>query len=131
MRRCTGGVEHEHGRVRESVGDVQLLAQHLIDAGNHVARHVGRRLMPEARQLVTSGPYAFMRHPLYASEMFYLIGGMLQFTQPWAAVIVTIQSCFQWKRMINEERVLGAAFPAYGPYAARTPRLFPRMPRRN
>jgi len=36
-------VEHEHVRVREAVCDVQLLAQHRVDAGNHVAHHVRRR----------------------------------------------------------------------------------------
>jgi protein-S-isoprenylcysteine O-methyltransferase Ste14 len=40
-------------------------------------------LMPEARKLVTSGPYARVRHPLYLAEMTGVVGLMLQFQQPW------------------------------------------------
>jgi protein-S-isoprenylcysteine O-methyltransferase Ste14 len=31
-------------------------------------------LMPEARRLVTAGPYGFIRHPLYVAEEISLIG---------------------------------------------------------
>ena len=112
---------------------MQLVVAILLVCGNvltiAVLFYLGRSfsVMPEARQLVTTGPYTFIRHPLYASEMFYIIGGMLQFAQPWAAVIVTVQCWFQLRRMKNEERVLRLAFPAYGSYALRTPRLIPRI----
>ena len=35
--------------------------------------------MPEARRLVTGGPYALARHPLYTVEMVTICGTALQF----------------------------------------------------
>jgi protein-S-isoprenylcysteine O-methyltransferase Ste14 len=80
---------------------------------------------PEARRLVTSGPYAFVRHPVYLFEEITFFGVMLQYAQPWALCIFAIQLCFQLARIPYEERVLTDAFPEYADYAARTSRLIP------
>ncbi|MGH6829225.1 MAG: isoprenylcysteine carboxylmethyltransferase family protein, partial [Rhizomicrobium sp.] len=44
-------------------------------------------IMPEARLLVTKGPYAYARHPLYAMEFATLLGTVIQFREPWAALL--------------------------------------------
>jgi protein-S-isoprenylcysteine O-methyltransferase Ste14 len=82
-------------------------------------------IMPEARGLVTSGPYAFVRHPLYLGEVFVLFGNALQHVMPWALLLLGVQCVFQFERMKNEERVLARAFPDYADYMARTARLLP------
>jgi len=82
-------------------------------------------VFPEARRLVTSGPYALVRHPVYAFEELTLFGVMLQFMQPWACLLFVVQLCFQFARIPFEERVLADAFPEYGEYASRTARLVP------
>jgi protein-S-isoprenylcysteine O-methyltransferase Ste14 len=82
-------------------------------------------IMPEARRLVTSGPYAYVRHPLYVGEFFVLLGLALQHLIPWALLLLAIQCWFQFERMQNEERVLTKAFPNYEDYMARTARLLP------
>jgi protein-S-isoprenylcysteine O-methyltransferase Ste14 len=82
-------------------------------------------IMPEARRLVISGPYAFVRHPLYVSEFFVLFGIALQHRMPWSFLLFVIQCVFQFARMRNEERVLARAFPDYAAYEARTARLLP------
>jgi protein-S-isoprenylcysteine O-methyltransferase Ste14 len=82
-------------------------------------------IMPQARKLVTSGPYAFIRHPLYLGEFVVLFGIALQHSMPWALLLLAIQSMFQFERMKNEERVLAHAFPNYADYIARTARLVP------
>ena len=82
-------------------------------------------IMPQARKLVTSGPYAFIRHPLYLGEFVVLFGIALQHSMPWALLLLAIQSMFQFERMKNEERVLAHAFPNYADYVARTARLLP------
>jgi protein-S-isoprenylcysteine O-methyltransferase Ste14 len=82
-------------------------------------------VMAEARRLVTDGPYAVVRHPLYASEFLYILAAMLQFAQPWAGLIITAQFFFQVTRMRNEETVLAMRFSEYRAYAAHTSRLIP------
>jgi len=81
----------------------------------------------QARQLVTSGPYAVVRHPLYVSEEIALIGVVLLCLSPLAILIATVQWMFQLRRMTNEERVLRASFPGYSDYAAITPKIVPRQ----
>ena len=82
-------------------------------------------IMPQARKLVTAGPYAFVRHPLYLGEFVVLFGLALQHSMPWALLLLGIQSVFQFERMKYEERVLAQAFPNYADYTARTARLLP------
>jgi protein-S-isoprenylcysteine O-methyltransferase Ste14 len=81
---------------------------------------------PQARHLVTAGPYSIVRHPLYVCEEVTVIGVMMLYFSPMAVVIVLTQWMFQLRRMHNEERVLGAAFPEYDAYAARTPKIIPQ-----
>ena len=82
-------------------------------------------VLPEARVLVTTGPYAVIRHPVYLFEEITFFGMMLQFVQPWAFLIFAVQCAFQLARIPFEERVLREAFPEYEEYAARTSRLLP------
>ena len=84
-------------------------------------------VMAQARKLVTGGPYRIIRHPLYCCEELMALGLMLLVLSPWAVLIVIVQWGFQLRRMVNEERVLRAEFPAYDEYAARVPRLIPRL----
>jgi protein-S-isoprenylcysteine O-methyltransferase Ste14 len=82
-------------------------------------------LLPEARRLVTSGPYSWVRHPLYAGEAVAVAGIAMQYMAPWSFLILGLQYVFQLWRIVNEERVLRGAFPDYAAYAARTARLIP------
>jgi protein-S-isoprenylcysteine O-methyltransferase Ste14 len=82
-------------------------------------------IMAQARRLVTTGPYAIVRHPLYLCEEIAVIGVALTHLSIAAALIVIAQWLFQLRRMTNEEKVLGAAFPEYAAYAARTPKIIP------
>jgi protein-S-isoprenylcysteine O-methyltransferase Ste14 len=88
---------------------------------------LGRSLsmLPEARQLVTKGPYSVIRHPLYLGEAIALVGVTLEYLSPWALGLLALQCIFQLERMKNEEIVLARAFPGYSDYAARTARLLP------
>jgi protein-S-isoprenylcysteine O-methyltransferase Ste14 len=82
-------------------------------------------LLPEARQLVTTGPYRWIRHPLYLAGLVGSLGVMLQFRQPWALLIVLVSFGLQLRRMDYEEDVLTRTFPEYQDYVARTSRLLP------
>jgi protein-S-isoprenylcysteine O-methyltransferase Ste14 len=82
-------------------------------------------IMAEARGLVTHGPYAVVRHPLYLAEGIANLGLCLQFAWLPAAALLVVQSLFQVRRMLNEEAVLGHIFPDYAAYRRRTARLIP------
>ena len=84
-------------------------------------------LLPEARSLVTTGPYRIVRHPVYLFEQIALLGVMLQYDLPWSSTLFAIQLGLQILRMRYEERVLAEAFPEYHAYAARTARLLPGL----
>ena len=82
-------------------------------------------VMPEARRLITSGPYTLIRHPLYLGEMVATAGLALQYLMPWALLLLGLHCIFQFERMRNEERILLQAFPHYRDYMAETARLVP------
>jgi protein-S-isoprenylcysteine O-methyltransferase Ste14 len=110
-----------------------LTATFLILGGSvfalYSALKLGRSLsmLPEARQLVTRGPYALIRHPLYLGEAVALVGLTLQFISPWALMIFSLQCACQVVRMTSEERVLSSVFPEYRNYMAHTARLLPHI----
>ena len=106
----------------------------LILAGNFLAvvviRQLGRSfsIMAEARGLVTSGPYAIVRHPLYLMEEIAIIGVFIQVASWPAALLFVMHFAFQVQRMLHEESVLTQTFPLdYRAYAAKTARLMPGL----
>jgi len=110
---------------------MQMLAAALIGIGSLgsflVLWRLGKSfsIMPEARKLVTNGPYAHARHPLYAVEMITIAGTALQFAPPWSWVIALTVLAMLWIRSHFEEQVLAESFPEYGAYRARTKRFIP------
>jgi protein-S-isoprenylcysteine O-methyltransferase Ste14 len=84
-------------------------------------------VLPEARGLVTTGPYSVVRHPVYLGEFGACAGLVLAAPSGWnfAAAIVFISA--QAIRMRLEEAALTSEFSEYPEYAARTPRIVPRL----
>jgi protein-S-isoprenylcysteine O-methyltransferase Ste14 len=79
----------------------------------------------QARELVTAGPYALVRHPLYLAEEIGVIGIIASQMSLESVLLGLVHWAFQVRRMANEERVLRATFPEYAAYASKTPMLFP------
>jgi len=83
-------------------------------------------IIPEARRLVTGGPYGLSRHPVYLGEIATAIGVNLATTGWLGAIAIAYFIGAELLRMRWEEGVLSTAFPAdYPAYAARVPRYFP------
>lgn len=84
-------------------------------------------VMAHARRLVMAGPYAVVRHPLYAAEMITMVGVTMKNFSWLALAIFALNVALQFRRMHNEERILRVAFPEYAAYAARVPMFLPRL----
>ena len=83
-------------------------------------------IIPEARRLVTGGPYSLSRHPVYLGEIATAIGVNLA-TGGWLTAIALVYfiAC-ELLRIRWEERILAATFPNdYPAYARRVPRYLP------
>jgi len=83
-------------------------------------------IIPEARRLVTGGPYSLSRHPVYLGEVVTAIGINLA-TAGWlgALAILYFVIC-ELLRIRWEEGVLSRTFPGdYPAYARRVPRYVP------
>jgi protein-S-isoprenylcysteine O-methyltransferase Ste14 len=83
-------------------------------------------IIPEARRLVTGGPYALSRHPVYLGEIMTAIGVNLA-TGGWlTAIAIGYFVTCELLRIRWEERILAATFPTdYPAYARRVPRYLP------
>jgi protein-S-isoprenylcysteine O-methyltransferase Ste14 len=75
--------------------------------------------------LVTSGPYAYVRHPIYTGAMLALFGSAL--TGSIVAIAMFMGSViFSLLRIHKEERVMLCLFPGQYPrYQARTKKIIP------
>jgi protein-S-isoprenylcysteine O-methyltransferase Ste14 len=82
-------------------------------------------IMAETRRLVTTGPYRFVRHPLYLAEEIAMVGVFMQFASVWTALLLVAQIAFQLRRIHNEELVLTTSFPEYEAYRRNIARLIP------
>jgi protein-S-isoprenylcysteine O-methyltransferase Ste14 len=88
-------------------------------------------ILPQARRLVTGGPYAMSRNPLYLGEM---VGGWSVFlpTLSWPGAIVLVTNLLLLLARVRfEERVLARSLGReYEEYRRRVPRFLPGPRRR-
>jgi len=76
---------------------------------------------PQARQLVTSGIYSKIRHPVYVFSFFAVAGLILYVRLPWLCVLLIPLLIVQISRARAEERVLTEKFgDAYTHYRQTT-----------
>jgi len=80
---------------------------------------------PAARRLITSGPYSFARHPVYASYFLQYLGMWLCFPTLGLAVALIAWSLLMADRMYLEEKILASTFPDYADYRQRVGALCP------
>ncbi|HLK91361.1 MAG TPA: isoprenylcysteine carboxylmethyltransferase family protein [Polyangia bacterium] len=116
---------------RLAVGLISLLAGGLLSASSVFlmgrAWRIG--LDPENRtDLADSGPYRWIRHPIYGGMLVMLLGSVLVLRAPLvevAAIITAVGFLFQALR--EERHMLGTLGERYAAYMARTGRFVPRL----
>jgi protein-S-isoprenylcysteine O-methyltransferase Ste14 len=80
------------------------------------------------QRVIDTGPYAVVRHPMYASALLYLIGTPLALGSYWGFLGLAFMLPFLVWRLLDEERLLGRELPGYAAYQARVRyRLIPGL----
>jgi protein-S-isoprenylcysteine O-methyltransferase Ste14 len=70
----------------------------------------------EGQRVVSTGPYAIVRHPMYASALLYLLGTPLALGSYWGLLALAFMVPFLVWRLIDEEQLLAHDLPGYGAY---------------
>ena len=73
----------------------------------------------EDQKVVSTGPYAWVRHPMYAGAVLMLLGMPVALGSWWGvAVLLAMLPAFVW-RMFDEEKLLTENLPGYAEYRQR------------
>jgi protein-S-isoprenylcysteine O-methyltransferase Ste14 len=73
----------------------------------------------ENQTVVSTGPYAVVRHPMYASASLYLFGMPLALGSYWGLPIAAAMIPFLIWRLVDEEQFLMTNLPGYAEYRER------------
>jgi protein-S-isoprenylcysteine O-methyltransferase Ste14 len=86
----------------------------------------------EGHSLITTGPYGFIRHPMYTSLSITFIGFAVisSFWPLWILTLITTMFFFRIVR-IEEEMMIDEFGDEYVAYIERTGRYLPKLRRRN
>jgi protein-S-isoprenylcysteine O-methyltransferase Ste14 len=108
------------GDVIQMVGIVSIVASMLS-----LRRSFG--IVPAHRGIRTGGLYSFVRHPLYASELLWMLGFAIANPSGWNIALWFCECALQFTRACSEERFLSED-PSYLQYRSRVKyRLIPRV----
>ena len=104
-----------------------LIAELLIAAGLALRGWAAGTLRKQ-RQLATRGPYAWIRHPLYAGSFLMMVGFCTLIHDPLTIwIVVGPIAWLYWQAVRSEEQQMQKLFPDVWPqYAAAVPRFIPR-----
>jgi len=76
-------------------------------------------------ELATSGPYHWIRHPMYTALLLISLAAVLSRPTPIRILVLGILLVNQIVKLRHEEMLLKEKFSGYGEYMLRTKRLFP------
>jgi protein-S-isoprenylcysteine O-methyltransferase Ste14 len=78
--------------------------------------------------VISTGPYAVVRHPMYAGALIMLFGTPLALGSWWALLLFILMTFVIIWRLLDEERFLAKSLPGYNEYCKKVPyRLIPSI----
>jgi protein-S-isoprenylcysteine O-methyltransferase Ste14 len=80
---------------------------------------------PTVGGLITSGPYHYIRHPIYASILYFSGAGILSHLSILSLTLGLSILAAAGIRIFVEEKLLRENYPAYSEYAEHTKRIIP------
>src|ERR1700722_15175139 len=80
---------------------------------------------PTAGGLVTTGPYRYLRHPIYAAILYFFWAGIAAHPSVVTIAVGLFATAFTAVRIVAEEKLLVTMYPEYGAYARVTKRVVP------
>jgi protein-S-isoprenylcysteine O-methyltransferase Ste14 len=84
----------------------------------------------EGHELITGGPYAVVRHPIYTGLLVALTGTAMAIGELRALLAVAIASFAFWRKLLLEEQWMREQFgEQYQAYCRRVSALLPLYPR--
>jgi protein-S-isoprenylcysteine O-methyltransferase Ste14 len=97
-----------------------------IWARMHLGRNWGMPMsLRQGHELVTSGPYAYVRHPIYTGILLAMLGSAVARSLVWLLLFLLAFAYFLFSAR-TEEKMMLAQFPnAYPAYRRRTRMLIP------
>lgn len=93
----------------------------------HLGRFYAERVEVIAgHQVIDSGPYAYVRHPIITS-FFLLVTGLALINPALPTVLLVIYTYWDFSGAARKEEHKLSQLPDYSAYAEHTPRFLPRM----
>ena len=77
-------------------------------------------------EIITTGPYRYIRHPIYTANLLLVSGMAVATGSLWIASNLVILVAYYVPTIRCEETAIRKRFPEYRAYAARTGRFLPR-----
>jgi protein-S-isoprenylcysteine O-methyltransferase Ste14 len=86
---------------------------------NSFAAPVVKVQSERGHRVIDSGPYAWVRHPMYSGSLLFLVGTALLLGSWWGVAMTPLFAVLFGIRTGIEERALTAGLPGYGDYTSR------------
>jgi protein-S-isoprenylcysteine O-methyltransferase Ste14 len=94
-------------------------AFHVVMMTNTFAAPVVKIQSERKHQVISTGPYAYVRHPMYAGAVLMILGTPLLLGSWYGLIVAAVLLALLALRAVKEENTLKAELEGYDAYAAR------------